>query len=94
MAVAFSNNTIGKVLNIGNDSEISINRLAQLIISETNSKSEIVHIPYSEAYGDGFEDMERRVPNIDLIHQLVGWRPLRNLPLIISDIAAEMRKGL
>jgi len=94
LQIAFVENTIGKVINIGNDFEISINHLAQKIVKRTGSKSEIIYIPYKEAYGDGFEDMERRVPNIDLIHQLVGWRPLRNLPLIISDIAAEMRKGL
>jgi UDP-glucose 4-epimerase len=47
-----------------------------------------------EAYGDGFEDMERRVPNIDLIRGLVGWQPKRNLSTIIRDISAEMKNGL
>jgi len=93
IAVAFAENTLGKVINIGNDFEISINGLAQKIISETNSKSEIVYVPYGEAYGDGFEDMERRVPNIDLIKQLVGWKPQRDLSSMISDISAEMRKA-
>jgi UDP-glucose 4-epimerase len=88
----FEENTVGKVINIGNDFEISINGLAQKIIEETGSKSEIVHVPYEEAYGDGFEDMERRVPNIDLINQLVGWKPIRDLTTIISDISAEMKK--
>ena len=93
IAIAFADNTIGKVINIGNDFEISINGLAQKIIAETDSKSEIVYVPYEEAYGDGFEDMERRVPNIDLIHQLVGWKPQRNLSTIIADISAEMKKS-
>jgi len=93
IAVAFSSNTIGKVINIGNDFEISINGLAQKIITETKSESEIVYVPYSEAYGDGFEDMERRVPNIDLINQLVGWKPQRNLSTIINDISAEMKRS-
>jgi UDP-glucose 4-epimerase len=93
IAIAFADNTIGKVINIGNDFEISINELAQKIISETNSKSEIVYVPYEEAYGDGFEDMERRVPNIDLIHQLVGWKPIRNLSTMIADISTEMKMG-
>jgi UDP-glucose 4-epimerase len=93
IAVAFSQNTIGKAVNIGNDFEISINDLAQTVISETNSQSKVVHIPYEEAYGDGFEDMERRVPNIGLIHELVGWKPSRNLSTIIADISTEMRKG-
>jgi UDP-glucose 4-epimerase len=92
IAIAFAGNTIGKVINIGNDFEISINGLAQKIINETNSKSEIVYVPYEEAYGDGFEDMERRVPNIDLIDQLVGWKPKRDLTTIIRDISSEMKK--
>ena len=93
MAIAFAENTIGKVINIGNDYEISINELAKKVMAETNSKSEVVYVPYEEAYGGGFEDMERRVPNIDLIHQLVGWKPRRNLSTMIADISADMNKG-
>jgi UDP-glucose 4-epimerase len=92
LAIAFAENTIGKVINIGNNFEISINDLAKRIIDETGSKSEIVYVPYTEAYGDGFEDMERRVPNIDLINQLVGWKPQRDLSTMISDISKEMKK--
>jgi len=91
IAIAFAENTVGKVINIGNDFEISINDLARKIISETGSKSDIIYVPYSEAYGDGFEDMERRVPNIDLIKNLVGWQPRRDLTTMISDIATQMR---
>lgn len=91
IAIAFAENTVGKVINIGNDYEISINDLARKIVSETESKSEIKYIPYAEAYGDGFEDMERRVPNIDLINQLVGWKPQRDLSKMISDIADDMK---
>lgn len=93
IAVAFADNTIGKVINIGNNSEISINDLAKKVINETSSKSEIVYVPYTEAYGAGFEDMERRVPNIDLINQLVGWKPQRDLSTIISDISTDMKKS-
>jgi UDP-glucose 4-epimerase len=85
--IAFADNTIGKIINIGNDFEISINDLAKKIIEETNSKSDIVYVPYEEAYGDGFEDMERRVPNIELIKSLVGWEPKRDLSNMITDIA-------
>jgi len=92
MAIAFAGNTIGKVINIGNNFEISINGLAKKIIEETNSKSEVVYVPYEEAYGDGFEDMERRVPNIDLINQLVNWKPQRDLSTMIADISTEMGK--
>ena len=88
--IAFSPDTIGKVINIGNDFEISINNLAKRVISETGSKSEVIYVPYEEAYGDGFEDMERRVPNLELIKQLVGWKPERDLSAMISDIANEM----
>jgi UDP-glucose 4-epimerase len=93
MAVAFADNTIGKVINVGNNFEISINDLARTIISQTSSKSAIIHVPYSEAYGQGFEDMERRVPNIELINELVGWKPNRDLRTIIADISEEMRKS-
>jgi len=91
--IAFADNTIGKVINIGNDFEISINDLAKKVITETNSESEIVYVPYEEAYGDGFEDMERRVPNIELIKSLVGWEPQRNLSSMISDIADFLQKS-
>jgi UDP-glucose 4-epimerase len=91
VSVAFSENTIGKVINIGNNFEISMNDLAKKIIEETGSKSEIKYIPYSEAYGDGFEDMERRVPNIDLIKSLTGWQPKRDLTQIIKDVAEDLR---
>jgi UDP-glucose 4-epimerase len=93
MALAFAENSIGKVINIGNDFEISIRDLAQKIINETGSKSEIIYVPYADAYGDGFEDMERRVPNIELINELVGWKPTRDLSTIITDISKEMKEG-
>jgi UDP-glucose 4-epimerase len=89
--IAFAENTIGKVINIGNDSEISINDLAKKVIEQTNSKSEIVYVPYEEAYGDGFEDMERRVPNIELIKSLVGWEPKLDLSSMIKDIATFLK---
>ncbi len=91
VSVAFSDNTIGKVINIGNNFEISMNDLAKKIIEETGSTSEIKYVPYSEAYGDGFEDMERRVPNIDLIKSLTGWQPKYDLTQIIKDVAEDLR---
>ena len=94
LAVAFADNTTGKVVNIGNNFEISINDLAKKIIGETGSRSEITYVPYAEAYGEGFEDMERRVPNIDLIRNLVDWRPKRDLSTMIADISSEMQKAL
>jgi UDP-glucose 4-epimerase len=93
IAIAFADNTIGRVINVGNNFEVSINELAKQVIAETESRSPLVYVPYKEAYGDGFEDMERRVPNIDLINQLVGWKPQRNLSTMIADISAEMKKS-
>ena len=92
ISIAFADNTVGKVINIGNDFEISIHKLAEKVIAQLGSKSEIVYLPYEKAYGDGFEDMERRVPNIELISQLVGWKPKRSLTTIITDIASDMKK--
>ena len=86
MVVAFSTATVGRVVNIGNNSEISMNDLAAKIIAQTGSKSEIVHLPYEVAYGTGFEDMARRVPNISLIKELTGWAPTRDLTQIIEDV--------
>jgi UDP-glucose 4-epimerase len=94
VAIAFSPKSIGRVVNIGNNFEISIKDLAKKIVDETHSKSDIVFIPYEEAYGESFEDMERRVPNIDLIYQLVGWKPKHDLSTMIRDICTEMEKLL
>jgi UDP-glucose 4-epimerase len=91
IAVAFSDKTIGQVINIGNNKEISMNALAKTIVEITNSLSEIKYLPYAEAYGEGFEDMERRVPNIDLIYALTGWKPKKNLEDIIRDVAADLQ---
>jgi UDP-glucose 4-epimerase len=94
ISVAFADNTLGRVVNVGNDFEISILDLAKKVITDTESSSRIVFVPYLDAYGEGFEDMERRVPNIELIKNLVGWSPKLDLSSIISDIASEMRKTL
>ena len=67
--------------------------LAQRIIAISGSQSTVEMIPYSVAYEEGFEDMERRVPNINLINQLVGWKPQRDLSTMIADISSEMQKG-
>jgi UDP-glucose 4-epimerase len=88
--ISSAQNTIGTVINIGNNFEISINDLAKKVIAETNSKSEIVYVPYDQAYGEGFEDMERRVPNIELIKSLVDWTPTRDLSTMITDIAGSI----
>jgi UDP-glucose 4-epimerase len=90
IAVTNSEKTIGTVVNIGNSEEISIYDLARRIIEATGSKSKIVYVAYEDAYLDGFEDMERRVPNIDRIKNLTGWAPTRNLDTIIRDVAQHL----
>lgn len=81
---------VGQVINIGNPSEITIGDLAKTIKRQLKSKSEIVNIPYSEAYKDGtFEDMRRRVPSIKKVRKLIGFKPTRSLRKIIADVAAQ-----
>ena len=77
---------VGEVFNIGSQEEISINLLAEEIITSCKSKSEIVYIPYDKAYEYGFEDMQRRVPDITKINKLVGFKPTFTLSEIIKDI--------
>ena len=79
---------VGNVFNIGNNQQISILELAKKVIEITGSKSEIVKVPYSEAYPEGFEDMQRRVPDISKIKNVLGWTPQIGLDQIIKDIAA------
>jgi UDP-glucose 4-epimerase len=81
----------GNVFNVGSTSEISILELARRVIALTASVSEIRLVPYDEAYGDGFEDMYRRIPNIAKISALTGWTPTRTLDDIISDVAEHER---
>jgi len=76
----------GDIFNIGNDSEVTINQLAQTVKEMTGSPSEIEHIPYEKAYGPGFEDMERRCPNIDKIKKLIGFEPSYNLESIVQSV--------
>jgi UDP-glucose 4-epimerase len=92
LLVADTPNTIGKALNLGNTSEISIIDLAELIVSKLNSKSRIIFVPYDQAYEEGFEDMHRRVPNIQAISELTGWVPQIEIDQIIDDVAQSLRK--
>jgi UDP-glucose 4-epimerase len=81
----------GKVINLGTDQEISINDLASEIVRITGSSSRIEHVPYEAVYGDGFEDMLRRVPSLERANGLFGYAPVRNLSDIIQDVAASLR---
>lgn len=84
----------GQVINIGNDEEITIKQLAEKAIEMTGSSSTIRFIPYEDAYGDGFEDMQRRVPSLEKSKRLIGYQPTRSLTDIINDVSSEFRKEL
>ncbi len=81
----------GNVFNVGSTTEISIRDLAARIIELTGSRSDISLIPYGEAYGEGFEDMYRRVPDIAKVQALLGWSPTYLLDDIIADVVAQQR---
>jgi UDP-glucose 4-epimerase len=88
LLVMDSDKAVGQVFNVGNNSQISVMELAKKVIEITGSKSSIEKIAYEKAYPEGFEDMQRRVPDISKIKQVLGWEPEINLDQIIKDIAA------
>ena len=88
LLVMDSDKAIGEVFNVGNNQQISIMELAKKVIELTGSTSSIEKIAYEKAYPEGFEDMQRRVPDISKIKQVLGWTPEINLDQIIKDIAA------
>jgi UDP-glucose 4-epimerase len=83
---------IGQVFNIGNGREITIGELAEIIKKLTGSSSEIVRIPYDEAYEAGFEDMPRRVPDISKVAALVGYAPTVDLEEILARVIEHFRQ--
>ncbi len=85
---------VGEILNIGGEVEISINSLAERVKSITNSSSPIRHVPYDEAYQEGFEDMERRVPDIAKIVNLIGYRNTYDLDSILMKVVEYERTRL
>lgn len=83
---------IGDVFNIGCEEEISINELAKKVKKMANSSSRIIHISYENAYGKGFEDMQRRTPNISKIKKLIGYCPTTALDGIITEVIDYFKK--
>jgi UDP-glucose 4-epimerase len=81
----------GSVFNIGATAEISMLDLARRIIAMTGSSSEICLTAYADAYGDGFEDMYRRIPDIAKVRALIGWHPTRSLDDVIRDVVQHQR---
>ena len=93
-ALACRDCTIGEIYNLGSTDEISINRLALSVAAATGSRSPIVHIPYEQAYAPGFEDMQRRVPDIAKARAHFGFRPSRNLAQVLADVIDDLRSRL
>jgi UDP-glucose 4-epimerase len=87
LLVMDSGKAVGEVFNVGNNQQITIMELAKKVIELIGSKSSIEKIAYETAYPEGFEDMQRRVPDISKIKQVLGWTPEINLDQIIKDIA-------
>jgi UDP-glucose 4-epimerase len=87
--LAATDSTIGDVFNVGGSGEVTIKELAEQVLSTTSSSSAITYTPYSDAYPAGFEDIQRRVPDISKIKSAINWAPTKDLQQIISDIAAS-----
>jgi UDP-glucose 4-epimerase len=85
---------VGGVFNVGSDEEVTIHQVAQLIREATGSSSEIRRIPYADAYAEGFEDMQRRVPDLTKLERTIGFRPRTPLTTIVADVVADQRERL
>ncbi|MDQ3425042.1 MAG: GDP-mannose 4,6-dehydratase [Actinomycetota bacterium] len=80
---------VNNVFNVGSDREVTINELAEMVRQEAKSDSPITHIPYEEAYAEGFEDMKRRVPDLRKLERTIGYRPTTSLEKIVADVVAH-----
>ena len=89
-----SSEAVGQVFNIGNDQEISINGLAEFVKEHTGSSSEIQHLQYGDVYAAGFEEMQRRMPNVSKLEKYVGFRPTTPLQKIVEDVVEEKKQAL
>jgi UDP-glucose 4-epimerase len=85
---------VGQVFNIGSNEEVTIAELAEIVKTAAGSQSEIVYVPYSEAYEEGFEDMPRRVPDVGKVRELIGFRPTLKLEEIVKRIIDFHRRRL
>ncbi len=83
---------LGQVINLGNDEEVTITQLAERAVNLTGSSSTLRYVPYEEAYGEGFEDMRRRVPSLEKARKLIAYKPTRTLDDIINDVARDLGK--
>jgi UDP-glucose 4-epimerase len=91
LTLAATDSTIGDVFNVGGIGETTMKQLAEQIIKQTHSTSTITYTKYEDAYPAGFEDMQRRVPDITKIKKTINWSPANTLDSIIDDVATSMR---
>jgi len=94
VGLAEAPDAVGELFNIGSNEEVTIYELAERVRARTGSNSEIVLIPYDQAYEAGFEDMRRRVPDLTKIKNLLGWSPTTHLDETIDQIIAYQRPRL
>jgi UDP-glucose 4-epimerase len=90
LTLADTNSTIGDYFNVGGTGETTIKQLAEKILERTKSSSAIKYIPYTEVYPTGFEDMQRRVPDITKIKNAINWQPIHTLDSIIDSISQQL----
>ncbi len=85
---------IGEVVNVGTDREVTICQLAEMVRDAAGSESDIVYVPYAEAYAEGFEDLERRVPDVSKLERMTGFRFSRGLEQVVEEVVADARSRL
>jgi UDP-glucose 4-epimerase len=86
--------TAGLVFNVGTQEEVSIKQLAERIVEITGSKSAITYVPYKQAYPPGFEDMERRVPDLARLRRFTGYQAKYDLDDILRDVVRYVREKM
>ena len=91
--LAASPEAVGQIFNIGNDQEVTIQALAELVVRTTGSTSSLSYVPYDQAYGEGFEDMQRRAPDLSKIRRVIGYETTEDLEGIIRLVVDRARRG-
>jgi UDP-glucose 4-epimerase len=94
LCLVATDKAVGEVVNIGSDEEISIEGLAHIVKQRTKSPSPITYVPYDQAYEPGFEDMLRRIPSLEKLEALTGFRPTTRLSEIVDRVIAHFRTKL
>ena len=94
VALMETEEAVGEVFNVGSTREIQIRDLAQKVIELAGSNSEIQYVPYKNVYGDGFEDMKRRVPDISKIRDLIDWRPETELDELLQKVINHEKSNM